>query len=63
MVSEAISKGDTNAINYFVAQKYVEAFGQFAQSPNTKTIIVPAELTGIAGTVGGISELIKAVNK
>lgn len=63
MVSEAISKGDTNAINYFVAQKYVEAFGQFASSPNTKTIIVPAELTGIAGTVGGIGELIKAVNK
>ena len=30
MVSEAIAKGDVKAINYFVAQKYIEAFGQLA---------------------------------
>ena len=27
MVSQAIAKGDVNAVNYFVAQDYVKAFG------------------------------------
>ncbi|WAC48969.1 SPFH/Band 7/PHB domain protein [Asticcacaulis sp. SL142] len=61
MVSEAIAKGDVNAINYFVAQKYVEAFGKFAMSPNTKTIILPTELSSLAGTVGGVTELVKSL--
>jgi regulator of protease activity HflC (stomatin/prohibitin superfamily) len=61
MVSEAIAKGDVNAINYFVAQKYVEAFGKFAESANTKTLILPADMSSVAGAVGGISELIRAV--
>lgn len=60
MVSQAIAKGDVNAINYFVAQKYVEAFGRFAESNNTKTLIVPADMSSIAGAIGGISELIRS---
>jgi regulator of protease activity HflC (stomatin/prohibitin superfamily) len=60
MVSQAIAKGDVNAINYFVAQKYVEAFGKFAESNNTKTLIVPADLSSIAGAISGISELIRS---
>jgi len=62
MVSDAIAAGDTTAINYFVAQKYVEAFGQFAHSNNTKTLILPADLASLAGTVGGVAELIKSVS-
>ncbi|ESQ89282.1 membrane protein [Asticcacaulis sp. AC460] len=62
MVSQAIAKGDVNAINYFVAQKYVEAFGKFADSPNQKTLILPAELGSLSGTLGGVLELIKSVN-
>ncbi len=60
MVSQAIAKGDVQAINYFVAQKYVEAFGRFADSNNTKTLIVPADLASIGGAISGISELIRA---
>jgi regulator of protease activity HflC (stomatin/prohibitin superfamily) len=60
MVSAAIAKGDVNAVNYFVAQDYVKAFGELAASPNQKTIIVPAELSGLAATVGGISGLLDA---
>src|ERR671913_88710 len=33
MVSEAISKGDVAALNYFIADKYIKAFGQLADSP------------------------------
>jgi regulator of protease activity HflC (stomatin/prohibitin superfamily) len=58
MVSEAIARGDVNAINYFVAQKYVEAFAQLATSPQQKTVIVPADMAGIAGSIAGIAELV-----
>lgn len=57
-VSEAIAKGNVQAINYFVAQKYVEAFGKLAASPNTKTVIVPAEMSALVGSVAGIGELV-----
>jgi len=60
-VSEAISKGDVNAINYFIAQKYVEAFGDLARSPNAKTVIVPADFAGLTGTVAGVAELVKTL--
>ena len=58
-VSEAIQRGGTQAINYFVAQKYVEAVGKFATSPNAKTILFPVEATQLIGTLGGIGELAK----
>ncbi|RJF91402.1 SPFH domain-containing protein [Sphingomonas cavernae] len=57
MVSEAIEKGSAQAINYFVAQKYVDAVSQFATSPNAKTILFPVEATQLIGTLGGIGEL------
>lgn len=61
LVSSAIAAGDVNAINYFVAQKYVEAFAELARSPQQKTVIVPAEMGALVGTVGGIGELVKAI--
>jgi regulator of protease activity HflC (stomatin/prohibitin superfamily) len=61
MVSEAIAKGDLQAVNYFIAQKYVDAVGQFANSPNAKTIFMPLEATNLIGSVGGITELMKAM--
>ncbi len=59
MVSAAIAQSGTQAINYFIAQKYVEAIGQFATSPNAKTILFPVEATQLMGTLGGIGELTK----
>jgi regulator of protease activity HflC (stomatin/prohibitin superfamily) len=58
-VSEAIAKGDVNAINYFIAQKYVDAFAELARSPQQKTVIVPADMAGITGSIAGIGELVK----
>ena len=57
MVSDAIAGGNAQAINYFIAQKYVEAISQFATSPNAKTILFPVEATQLIGTLGGIGEL------
>lgn len=59
-VSDAIAKGDVKAINYFVAQKYVEAFGMLAASPQQKTVIVPAEMGALLGTLAGVAELVGA---
>jgi regulator of protease activity HflC (stomatin/prohibitin superfamily) len=60
-VSDAIAGGSAQAINYFIAQKYVEAIGMFATSPNAKTILFPVEATQLMGTLGGIGELAKEV--
>jgi regulator of protease activity HflC (stomatin/prohibitin superfamily) len=57
MVSDAIAGGNAQAINYFIAQKYVEAVSKFATSPNAKTILFPVEATQLIGTLGGIGEL------
>lgn len=57
MVSDAIVGGNAQAINYFIAQKYVEAVSKFATSPNAKTILFPVEATQLIGTLGGIGEL------
>jgi regulator of protease activity HflC (stomatin/prohibitin superfamily) len=58
-VSDAIEQGSAQAINYFVAQKYVDAVTEFARSPNAKTILFPVEATQLIGTLGGIGELAK----
>jgi regulator of protease activity HflC (stomatin/prohibitin superfamily) len=60
VVSQAIAGGNAQAINYFIAQKYVEAVGEFARSPNAKTILFPVEATQLIGTLGGIGELARA---
>ncbi|WP_380877821.1 membrane protein [Sphingomonas sp. DBB INV C78] len=59
LVSDAIAGGNVQAINYFVAQKYVDAVSQFATSPNAKTILFPVEATQLIGTLGGIGALAK----
>jgi regulator of protease activity HflC (stomatin/prohibitin superfamily) len=59
MVSQAIAQGDVQAINYFVAQKYVEALKEFATSPNQKVFMMPMESAGLLGALGGIAELAK----
>lgn len=62
MVSEAISNGNIQAINYFVAQKYVEAFGKIAESDNGKIIMMPMEATSIVSSLAGIADLVKSTS-
>jgi regulator of protease activity HflC (stomatin/prohibitin superfamily) len=59
LVSDAIASGDVNALNYFVANKYVEALKEMANSPNQKMLLLPVEATGILGSLAGIAELAK----
>ena len=60
MVSDAIASGNVQAINYFVAQKYIDALGQLASANNSKVILMPLEASQVIGAVGGIGEIVKA---
>ncbi len=61
IVSQAIAQGDIRAINYFVAQKYVEALGKVASASNSKLIMMPLEASQIIGSIAGIGELFKQI--
>jgi regulator of protease activity HflC (stomatin/prohibitin superfamily) len=59
VVSAAIAKGDVQSLNYFVAQKYVDALKDIATSNNEKLVLMPLEASSVIGALGGISELAK----
>ncbi|HKT53620.1 MAG TPA: SPFH domain-containing protein [Caulobacteraceae bacterium] len=58
-VSDAIEAGSLNALNYFIAQKYVDAFGQLASSNQQKTLIVPADFSSLVGSLAGVGQLVR----
>jgi regulator of protease activity HflC (stomatin/prohibitin superfamily) len=57
VVSKAVEDGNVQALNYFVAQKYVDALGQIGQADNAKLLLMPMEMSGIVSAVSGIAEL------
>ena len=57
MVSQAVAAGNVSALNYFVAQQYLKALGQFADAPNQKILMLPIEATGVLASLGGIVEI------
>lgn len=59
-VSNAIAAGDMQAVNYFVAQKYVEAIGNIAAAPNQRVVLFPIEASNFIGSLGGIAEIAKS---
>ena len=59
VVSVAISHGDVAALNYFIADKYIRAFGELARSPNQKVLMMPIEATAMLGSLAGIAEIAK----
>lgn len=58
-VSNAIATGDIQAVNYFVATKYVDALKEIASAPNQKVILMPLEASNVIGALSGITELAK----
>ncbi|MBF0400055.1 MAG: SPFH/Band 7/PHB domain protein [Magnetococcales bacterium] len=60
VVSKAIAEGNTQAINYFIAQKYVDALGKIAAANNQKVIFLPLDAAGILGALGGVAELTRS---
>ncbi len=63
MVSRAIAEGDVQALNYFVAQKYIESLKEIATADNSKLILMPLEASGVIGSIAGVGEIAKEVFK
>lgn len=61
LVSQAITTGNASALNYFIAQNYIEAFSKLATSSQDKLILMPMEATSVLGALGGIGEIAKEV--
>lgn len=61
-VSQAIASGDQRAINYFVAQKYVEALKEVGSAENSKLVMMPLEASSVIGSLAGIKELVTEVS-
>jgi regulator of protease activity HflC (stomatin/prohibitin superfamily) len=60
VVSKAVTEGNVQALNYFVAQKYVEALTQIGQSSNARLVLMPMEMSGLVGSIAGIAELARS---
>ena len=56
-VSRAIAGGDARAINYFIAQKYIDALGKLAASDNNKVMMIPLEAASVIGSIAGVGEI------
>lgn len=59
MVSSSIQNGNIQAINYFVAEKYVDALAKIAAAENQKLVFMPLEASAMIGSIGGIAEIAK----
>jgi regulator of protease activity HflC (stomatin/prohibitin superfamily) len=59
VVAQAIAGNGTQAINYFLGTKYVEALGKMGTSTNSKMFFLPVEASGIMASIAGIAELAK----
>ena len=62
-VSLAISEGNINAVNYFVAMRYVESLEKIGAANNSKLVFMPLEASGVIGAIGGVGELVKEAMK
>lgn len=59
LVSDAVQAGDSQALQYFVGQQYMEALKAFAGSSNQKVLLMPLETTGVLGSLAGVAELLR----
>ena len=63
VVSRAIAEGDQRAINYFVAQKYVEALKDVGAAENSKLIMMPLEASSVIGSLAGIKQIVTELSE
>jgi regulator of protease activity HflC (stomatin/prohibitin superfamily) len=58
MISEAINNGGQSAINFDILQRQVTALAQVASSNNTKTVIMPTDITRALGSLELLAQTI-----
>lgn len=60
VVAEAAANGGEPALRYFIADRYVQAFGALAASTNSRLVVVPMEASAMAGGIAQAMELLRA---
>ena len=63
VVSDAISKGNIQAINYFVATKYMDVLKELAGADNQKVLMLPLETSAVIGSIAGLAEITREAFK
>ena len=59
VIAEAISQDGQPAIDFEVLKRQVEAIGLLASSDNTKTIVLPSDVTKTIGGLAGLQEALR----
>jgi len=59
-VSVAIAEGNLQAVNYFIAQKYVDAIARLAKSPSEKVLFLPMDAANVIESIDGVARLAEA---
>jgi hypothetical protein len=59
-VSKAIAQGQVASINYFIADMDLRTLTEIAHSPNQKVVMLPIEVMGVLGSLGGTTEIARA---
>jgi len=61
-LSEAIKTSGPAPLQYFIAERYVQAFKELATAENQKVIMLPFEASNMLGSLQGIRELLSATD-
>ena len=59
-ITEAVSSGGADPVNYLLAVKYIETLKEIASGQQNKTVYLPYEATNMLGSIGGIKDLFQA---
>jgi regulator of protease activity HflC (stomatin/prohibitin superfamily) len=59
VIAEAISQDGQPAIDFEILKRQVEAIGLLASSDNTKTIVLPSDVTKTIGGLAGLQEALR----
>lgn len=60
MLSRAVAEGSPQALNYLIAQQYVEALKTLAASDNGRFVVLPMENGGLSSSLDGIRALARS---
>ena len=60
VIAQAIAQDGKPAIDYDILKRQIEAIGVLAASDNTKTIVLPTDVTKTIGSLAGLQELLKS---
>ena len=59
LIAEAIARNGQPAVEFEILKRQVDAIAKIASSDNTKTIVLPSDVTKTLGSLAGLQEMFK----